>query len=172
MIMAAPEIHPPDSFHLRSAVGWLELGNPTEASEEIARISPQALNHPDVLEVRWQVCAATQSWDAALPVGEALVEIVPKRASSWIHRAYALRRAQNGGLEKAWEALLPAVKLFPKNHMIPYNLACYAAQFGRLDEAWDWLQKAIKAARDQAAIKQMALADHDLEPLWERIRQL
>ena len=166
------ELHPPDLFHLRAAVGWLELGNPSEAGEEIARISAESINHPDVLEARWQICAATQSWDGALPVAEQLVAIVPKRAAGWIHRAYTLRRATNGGLQKAWDALLPAAKLFPKSPLIAYNLACYAAQFGRVDEAWDWFNKALASAQDVNAIKQMALADSDLEPLWDRIRQL
>jgi hypothetical protein len=56
--------------------------------------------------------------------------------------------------------------------MIPYNLACYAAQFGRLEEAWQWLHKAMAAAGDTQHIKRMALADADLQKLWERIRGL
>src|SRR5215216_5542548 len=113
--MALAELNPPDIFHLRAAIGWLELGNPTEAGEEIARISSDAISHPDVLEVRWQICAATQSWDAATPVSEQLVSAAPERVSGWIHRAYAIRRASNGGLQKAWEALLPAASLFAKD---------------------------------------------------------
>src|SRR5205814_6637653 len=159
-------------FHLRAAIGWLELENPTEAGEEIARISPANVSHPDVLEVRWQICAASQSWDAALTIAEELAATSPKLVSGWLHRAYALRRATNGGLEKAWDALLPAAKLFPKDRLIRYNLACYAAQLGRLEEAWEWLQKAMKAARDAGPMKEMALADRDLEPLWERIEEL
>jgi Flp pilus assembly protein TadD len=170
--MPVAELNPSDIFHLRAAVGWLELGNPTEAGEEIARISSDAIAHPDVLEVRWQICAATQSWDAATPVGEQLVSAAPERVSGWIHRAYAIRRATHGGLQKAWEALLPAASLFPKDPLIAYNLACYAAQFGRLDDAWEWLTKALSLADDAQAMKEMALADHDLEPLWDRIRVL
>ena len=170
--MSATKLHGSDAFHVRAAIGWLELGNASEAGEELARVSAAAMEHPDVLEVRWQVCAATQSWDAALAVAERLVATRPKRASSWIHRAYALRRANSGNLQKAWDALLPAAKLFPKNPMILYNLACYAAQFGQLDNAWEWLRKAIKAAQNVETIKEMALADHDLEPLWEKIRGL
>src|SRR5437764_7816458 len=141
--MAIPKLHPPDTIHLRAAVGWLELGNASEAGEDIARISPGALEHPDVLEVRWAICAATQSWEAAAPISEQLVTKAPRRPQSWIHRAYALRRAGSGGLQKAWDALLPAASLFPKEPLIAYNLACYAAQFSRLDEAWEWFRRAI-----------------------------
>ena len=130
-----PELQPPDTHHLSAAIGWLELGNPAEAGEEIAKVSAPFLQHPDVLEARWQVCTAGQSWDAALAVAELLVRLAPERASGWIHRAYAARRAKGGGLQAAWEALRPAWEKFPKSEVIPYNLACYAAQASRLDEA-------------------------------------
>ena len=166
------KIEPPDSFHLKAAVGWLELGNPTEAGEELARLRPDLLEHPDVLEVRWSTCAAGGSWDAAVTVAGLLVSAVPERSSGWLHRAYALRRVHGGGLQLAWAALRPAFEKFPKDPIIPFNLACYAAQMARLDEAWEWLHKAMESAGDVEAIKKMALHDSDLEPLWERIRTM
>ena len=166
------KLEPPDTHHLKAAVGWLELGNHTEAGEEIARISPTNLKHPDVLEVRWAVCAAGNSWDAAEEVAQSLVAIAPERASGWVHRAYATRRAVNGGLALAEKLLIEAMQKFPKESVIPYNLACYAAQAGRLDTAWDWLHKAMEVEGDVKLIKQRALADTDLKPLWERIREL
>lgn len=165
-------IGPPDSHHLVAALGWLELGLPAEAGEEIARISAEKLDHPDVLELRWEVCAAGRRWDTGLQLAVRLLEVAPDRSSGWIHRAYALRRVPGSGLAQAWDALRPAYEKFPKVPIIPYNLACYAAQFGRLDEAWEWLQRAVAAAEgDQAGIRTMALADADLEALWPRIRE-
>jgi Flp pilus assembly protein TadD len=166
------DVPPPDHHHLSAAVGWLELGNPSEAGEEIARISPKLLEHPEVLDVRWQICAAGQRWDPALEVAELLMQKAPDQPSAWLHRAYALRRSRNGTLEKAWEALFPAAALFPKEPIIVYNLACYAAQLGRPEEAWEWLHKAMEAAGDVDAIKKMALADKDLEPIHSRLEKL
>lgn len=165
-------LQPPDTHHLSAALGWLELGNPVEAEAELGRLSPQGRDHPDALEVRWQVCAGLNRWDAALAVAARLLKKAPDRPSGWLHRAYAIRRASGGGLQQAWEALRPAFDKFPKLPVVPYNLACYAAQLGRLDEAWDWLQKAVQAAGAKDSIKSMALADPDLEPLWDRVRQL
>ena len=165
-------LEPPNTHHLRAAIGWIELGNHAEAGEEIARIPPEFVEHPDVLDVRWSICAAGRSWDAALAVAETLVRVAPERSSGWVHRAYALRRVRHGGLQLAWAALRPAFEKFPKEEVIPYNLACYAAQTGRLDAAWDWLHKAMEAAGDVQAIKERALADCDLQPLWQRIREL
>ena len=60
---------------------------------------------------------------------------------------------------------------FPKVPTIPYNLACYACQLGNLEEARQWLAKAIKI-RSTEEIKQMALADPDLQPMWDEIKKL
>ena len=172
MLNAVKNLEPPDTHHLKAAVGWLELGNHAEAGEEIARVSAANLNHPDVLEVRWAICAEGKSWAAAAEVAQALVTVAPERASGWVHRAYAVRRAVHGSLAQAEKLLLKALHNFPKESIIPYNLACYAAQRGRLDEAWDWLHKAMEVEGDVKTIKQRALGDTDLKPLWERIREL
>jgi tetratricopeptide (TPR) repeat protein len=162
----------PDTHHLSAAIGWLELGNPGEAGEEVAKISPHNLEHPEVLEVRWQICAALKSWEVALEIAEHLKHKAPDRDSAWLHHAYAWRRVKEGGLQKAWDALRPAHEKFPKSALIPFNLACYAAQLGRPEEAWEWLHKAMEAAKDVNTIKQMALADDDLRTLWDRIKEL
>jgi predicted Zn-dependent protease len=166
------DLQPPDTHFLLAAFGWLELGLPAEADRELKRISPPFQDQPDVLEARWQVCAALNDWEGALQVAESLAQKAPERDSGWIHRAYSLRRVKDGGLQAAWEALRPALEKFPKNPIVPYNLACYAAQAGRLDEAWEWLHKAMEVAGDVESIKKMALADDDLKALWERVREL
>ncbi len=165
-----PGLEPPDTFYLSAAVGWLELGNTMESEAEWARISPAQQGQPEVLEVRWQICAAAENWDKALAVATELLRLEPGKASSWIHHAYSLRRVSTGGLQAAFNALLPAFAQFPKEAIIPYNLACYTAQLNRLDEAWDWLGQAMKRSK-RSAIKQMALADADLEPLWPRLQK-
>ena len=82
-----------------------------------------------------------------------------------------MRRVPNGGLQKAWDALLPAFGKFPKEPTIPFNLSCYACQLRQLEVARDWLKRAV-AVGGKEKIKQMALKDSDLEPLWDEIRQL
>lgn len=166
------DLEPPNTHHVRAAIGWLELGSVADAGEEIARIGPEFLEHPDVLDVRWMVCAGGRSWDAALEVAETLVRVAPERSSGWVHRAYSLRRVRHGGLQMAWAALRPAYEKFPKEDIIPYNLACYAAQSGRLDAAWEWLHKAMEAAGDVKKIRDRAMADVDLQPIWDRVREL
>jgi tetratricopeptide (TPR) repeat protein len=171
MIPAMQNLEPPDTHFVSAAVGWLELGSPQDARSELERVSAAAKNHPDVLGVQWLIHAEEKDWAGALNVAGALLTVVPDNANGWLHRAYALRRVKDGGLQAAWDALRPAYEKFPKESTIPYNLSCYACQMGKLEEAREWLQKALKTG-DKDRIKRMALDDSDLEPLWEEIKRL
>lgn len=163
------KLEPPDNHYFSFAVGWLELGNTPEARRELTKLSPTAAQQPDVLELHWALAATERDWSVALQVAEQLVAAEPKRASGWLHRAYALRRVPGGGLSAAWDALLPAVKHFPKEATIPYNLACYACQLGQIDEARAWLGRA-RSIGNRDKIKSMALADEDLKAFWSEIK--
>jgi predicted Zn-dependent protease len=165
------KLEPPDTHYLFAAIGWLELGNPGEARAELAQVRPAQQEHPDVLEVRWSLSAEQGHWEEALQAAQALMRRAPKRSSGWLHQAYALRRVPDGSIQKAWEALLPAVAKFPKEPTISFNLSCYACQMRQLDAARDWLQRAVAIAGKEK-IHKMALRDSDLEPLWAEIRQL
>jgi tetratricopeptide (TPR) repeat protein len=168
--MRKPKLQPPDTHYLSAAVGWFELGSPKDAEEEVNRISAAGRQHPDVLEFLWVLAAEKKDWDACLEIARAIIRQDSKRSSGWIHQAYALRRVSGGGLKAAWDVLLSALALFPRNVTILYNLACYACQMGKLDTARQWLAHARKVS-SKDRIKSMALADSDLEPLWTEIRE-
>ena len=68
-------LEPPDSHHLLAAQGWLELGSPIEANEELEQIAPQLRAHPDVLEIRWQIYAKEKKWEACVDVAAAIVQL-------------------------------------------------------------------------------------------------
>jgi tetratricopeptide (TPR) repeat protein len=163
-------LEPPDTHYFAAALGWLELGNLTEARAELAQIGPVQQNLPDVLELRWLICAAEKNWEEGLKVSRTLLNCAPERVSGWLHQAYALRRVPEGTVRRAWEVLLPAFDRFPEEFLIPYNLACYACQMQDLETARLWLHRATKIC-GKAKIKQMALADADLEPLWAELGQ-
>lgn len=161
-------LEPPDSYYLSAAQGWLELGNASEAARELAAIRSPLCHHPDVLETRWVLNAQADNWDACLELARALVEHDPERAAGWIHQAYTLRRVKSGGLQAAWDALLPAAEKFAEEPTIPYNLSCYAAQLGRLEDARKWLHQALDRAHRTGELEHfqtMARQDPDLEPL-------
>jgi predicted Zn-dependent protease len=161
----------PDSHHLDAAIGWLGLNCIADARAELELISGANQNHPAVLEVRWSLSAHEKHWSDALQIAFVEMTHAPDEAAGWLHRAYALRRVDDGGLSKAWDALLPAAKKFPEEPVIAYNLSCYACQMQQLDIARHWLQRAVTAGKKEV-IKKMALADADLQPLWPEIKEL
>jgi predicted Zn-dependent protease len=163
-------LEPPDSHHLRAAIGWMELGNADAANEELERITPQRLRHPDVLEIRWHICALAKRWEAAAEAAAGLVQLDPERPDAWVHRSYALHELKR--TEEAFDQLLPVADRFAEVWTISYNLACYCAQLGRLPEARAWLRRTFAIAtktRTHKGLRLRALEDPDLEPLREEI---
>jgi len=119
--------------------------------------------------VRWIICAEEKQWEEGLRVAKVLLEKAPGRSSGWLHQAYALRRVPGGGLQQAWQALLPASDKFPRVEMIAYNLSCYACQMNETDTARLWLKRAFSIG-NRERIKERALEDSDLAPLWAEIK--
>jgi tetratricopeptide (TPR) repeat protein len=167
------KLEPPQVHYVSAAIGWLELGNLTEAKAELQRIELEYLSHPQVLELRWLICAEEQKWQDGLEIARALLQSAPESPAGWLHQAYALRRVPEGNVKQAWTALLPAFDKFPKEPIICYNLSCYACQMQQLEAARVWFKRAIVIGgrKGREKIKQMALEDSDLEPLWEEIKQ-
>lgn len=154
---------PPDSHHLLAAQGWIELGNYSEANEELEKISPPLRVHPDVLEIRCQVYSHAKKWDACVNVASALVKLAPERSSGWIQRSFDLHELKR--TQAAFDNLLPVAKKFPGLWVVPYNLACYCSQLGRVDDAKYWFKKAVLI--DDKAVQRAGIDDPDLKPLWD-----
>jgi tetratricopeptide (TPR) repeat protein len=169
--MHVKSLEPPDTFHLSAALGWLGLGNWQDAHEELAKISPDLGGHPDVLVVRVEIYSKAGKWELAAEIAGVLIQIRPNDPQCWISRAYATRRMPGGGIPQAREILSKAQPLFPKQPLIPYNLACYACQLGDHDEARKWLKLALDLG-DARQIKLLALNDPDLEPLRAEIAEI
>jgi|ERR1051326_365854 tetratricopeptide (TPR) repeat protein len=164
------KLEPPQVHYVSAAIGWLELGNLAEAKAELQRIEPEYLKYPEVLELRWLICAEEEKWQEGLEIARALLEGAPESPAGWLHQAYALRRVPEGSVKRAWTALLPAFDKFPKEPIICYNLSCYACQMRQLDAARVWFKRAMVIG-GKSKFKRMALEDSDLEPLWEEIKQ-
>jgi hypothetical protein len=155
-----------DKFRLEAAEGWLMLGNPVEANEELEQVSPEFRSHPATLAVRWQVYASAEWWEAAWIVSKVLCDVLPNSAEAWICQANTLRKYK--GVREALELLANNKRKFHGHPVVLYNLACYAAQVSRFDDAGRWLTEAFKA-EDGIALKVAAVYDPDLRPLWEQV---
>ena len=169
-------LEPADLHRLRAAQGWLELGLPRDAARELQAIQGAALLHASTLDMRWAVAAALTDWSEAHGVGETSVQQHPRHEWGWSNRSYAARRMPGGGLVLAQQQLSPALSLFPKSSLIPYNLACYACQLGDIEEAMRCFSIAEtrhgKSPKKTECIRTRALEDADLAPVHDWIRNL
>jgi tetratricopeptide (TPR) repeat protein len=162
-------LEPPDSLHLQAAQGWIELGSHIEADAELENITPQLRAHPHVLMVRWTVFAAAQKWELSVEVARTIAQVLPDSPFGWVHWAYSLHELKR--TEEARSVLLPVLDRFPTEHVLRYNLACYECQLGNLKQAWQWLEEAIDLAGAED-VRQQALDDPDLKPLWNDIGEI
>ncbi|HEX3627154.1 MAG TPA: tetratricopeptide repeat protein [Verrucomicrobiae bacterium] len=154
-----------DFRHLRAAEGWLELGDSASAGDELKEITPEEQTHPAVLGVRYAIHAKRGEWDMATEMAEELATALPDVAGSWINLAYATRRKTGGSIPAAKTILAAAEPLFPREYLIPFNLACYCSQLREFEQAELWLKKAAEI--DEKTVRKMATDDPDLKPLWE-----
>lgn len=174
--------------HLEEVCGWLWLGNATEAAAELDRISPELRDHPCVLLGRIEIARLLKDWPAAESVALRLSDLHPDVPDGWINLAYARRRIPGGGVKSAYDTLVPMGDEFPEEPMVPFNLACYACQLNELGVARAWFQKAFRCGEkkivialaqfrealgfgETKTIREMALLETDLEPLWPWIRE-
>ena len=111
------------------------------------------------------VCANLEKWPDALGIANAIVKESPDWTNGWIYKASSLN--EMGRFQEAYETLSQAAANFPTDEIIPYDLACVCCALKRFDEARTWLGRAVGAGGKE--IKQRALDDPDLEPLWKSI---
>jgi predicted Zn-dependent protease len=102
---------------MQAALGWLELGNPLEAKEELEQITPQLRVHPDVLRVRVEIYSGAKKWDYAAEVANALCRMVPDDAFGFVRFAFALHELKR--TQEAYDVLLPIADKFPELWVIP-----------------------------------------------------
>ena len=151
---------------LRAVEGYLELGLPEEAREELAAVAPEHGAEQRVLTLRVFVYQALSDWPQMATAAAALCQACPEEAQWQISFAYATRRAHN--IEAARAVLRAAQGRFPEEALIPYNLACYECQLGRLEEARGYLREAFRL---EQACREMALRDADLTPLYGELKR-
>ena len=150
----------PYKRHLQAAVGFLELGMPLDANEEIEAIEPEMKTFSEVLTVRVEIFCALGKWELMEIVARQLTNQQPDEPQGFISLAFATRRAI--GLQEALAVLAQVANRFPTCATILYNLACYAAQLGHLQVARNRLAEAVTL---EPAFRKMALEDPDLTVL-------
>ncbi|MBM3840460.1 MAG: hypothetical protein FJ398_21345 [Verrucomicrobia bacterium] len=157
---------PHAATHIQAAQEFLKKGDHAGAEQALKQTSPEFLDHPDALEVRWELAAHAGNWDSALALSKALCQLTPESEYAWLGQACSLHEL--GRKQEAFDTLVAAFQKVPKSPMIAYNLACGACRLKRPADGWQWLTKAIELG-GRAEVKLMALDEPDLAPLLDQI---
>jgi hypothetical protein len=164
--MNAPPLSPDEllslSKRLEAAHGYLGLGMHMEAWNELEGIDPEKRALPEVLNVRVEVCRGLEKWEMMAEIAGHLLKAEPEDPGHQIDLAFAIRRVH--GEDEAAAVLVQARQIFPKEPLLPYNLACYRAVRGRVAEAKQLLAEAFSL---DVSLRETSLDDPDLVGVWD-----
>ena len=157
-----------ETRHLQAAEGWLELGLYEDAIRELEQLQPPADQCPQALLLKTAAFYAASKWQLCLDAALQLIQAEPELGTAYVNASIALYRLHR--TQDAWNLLHPVLEKLNATWLIPYNLACYAAQLGQPEEAFRMY--ALALGRGEAAlVKEQALRDPDLKPIWGAIKE-
>ena len=142
---------------LRAASGWLELGLPDDALQELRGLPHDQQAHPHVLKLKLHAQMECAAWNAAADTARLLCAKAPGVPDFFLSAAYCLH--ETGDTLAARNQLLRGPKALFEMAVFHYNLACYLWTLGQQTSARSHLSQAI--AMD-ASYRSEALADRDL----------
>ncbi len=157
----------PDCFHAESAEAWLALGLPEESLIELDKIQPEYQMHPLVIQFRSRSCRRTRRFDQALTLARQLKAISPDDYWGYFSENLCLRDMHR--LNEAYQVLKEAVKHFPENDLLWYNLACDACLLGCHDEALKCFRMSLQLHKRNQAGWDSILSDSDLAAIRPKI---
>ena len=154
-----------ERVHLLAAESWLEMDNWALAKQELSWISHGKQVHPEVLRVRYDLCAQAQQWEQAASLAQSMCQVMAGSSSGWSRLAEALHRMNR--TQQAREVLASVIDKFPDESWLHYKLACYTCQLGDLKAAWEWLEKALRLDRS-GDIRRLVQGDADLRLIRQK----
>ncbi len=149
---------------ITAAQGYIELGMPLEANEELEQIDADQRSHTEVLALRVKIYLALKKWDLMQTVAKRLSLIEPDDPQWTVSWAYATRRAES--MEAARIILVNAVERLPNVAIFHYNLACYECLLGNLETAKSRLKRTFDL---EPRYRLKALEDEDLKAVWDSL---
>jgi hypothetical protein len=144
---------------LRQTYGWLELGCPNEAFEELESLPDSLHSTREVLKLKCDILSVGHNW-AELRVLSATsamyYPLEPAFAETW-----AWAEHKQGHTADAYVILSQAAERFQKTWRTAYFLACFSYALRRVKEATEWLGLAFLLHSSPAQLRLRALREED-----------
>lgn len=157
-----PRTHSAETHRsLDAADGYLFLGMPKEALEEIEAVQETERELSTVMLARIRVLLHLKQWKRAETLSARGGDLFPEEEEFTVQRVFALHQLSRG--EEAFKVLLAAPEWIRRTGILHYNLACYEARLGDLNTARRCIDAAIEI---NSAMSKNARNDPDLAALW------
>lgn len=127
---------------IRAASGWLELGMPEDALEELNGLSGQDSEESKVLELKLAAQMAKEDWKNAAETAMALCSQSVDEPEFFLSAAYCLHETGETAEAKNWLQRGPDV--LSEMPVFHYNMACYLWTLGEKERARNHLSKAVE----------------------------
>ena len=161
------QLNTTDRMHVHAADCWISVGNLDQARNELAAVASGIGDHPDVLQVRWHLCAQARQWDACEEIARNLTQLAPDRVTGWLQLAQSLRRLNR--FKAAAESVRSGLESCGEKPALVLSLACCEARSGRMKRAVECLRQALALAGDWQARNRLlfrAFEETDLDSVW------
>jgi tetratricopeptide (TPR) repeat protein len=142
---------------IRAASGWLELGMPADALNEIQNLPEDQLGEKPVLELRLAAEMALQKWMEAAETAKLLCMEAVDEPDFFLSAAFCLHEL--GETEQARKWLLRGPDVLSEMAVFHYNMACYLWTLGDKERAHNHLAKAFEM---DESFRESARHDKDL----------
>ena len=145
----------------RQAEGYLELGMPQQALDNLGRLGGVENLGPRGLFLRGEALRELQRYGEALATLKKAADAMPGVVDVLLSLAWCYKRT--GRVDAAIESMEQALEMEPDRALLHYNLACYLSLAGNKTRALTHLSRAFELESEYRALV-------DSEPDFDPIR--
>ena len=150
-----------DQLHLNTAAGFLQIGEPMDAWNELEEITPLNRGKTEVIVVRLAVCRALGQWELAEVIARTLIKREPENIMHVVALAEVMGKRE--GPVAAAAVYEFAVDRFPDFSLLRVSLAVELIKAGQVEDAKRVLKEAFGLYPDL----RLAALDHPgLSAIW------
>jgi tetratricopeptide (TPR) repeat protein len=142
---------------IRAASGWLELGMPADALNELKNLPKESSEERVVLELRLAAEMALQNWKHGAETAKLLCMEAVDEPDFFLSAAFCLHEL--GETDEARKWLLRGPEVLSEMAVYHYNMACYLWTLGEKERAHNHLTQAFEM---DDSFKEAARHDKDL----------
>jgi hypothetical protein len=150
-----------DQLHLNTAAGFLQIGEPMDAWNELEMITPLNRAKTEVLTVRLAVCRALKMWELAEEIARTLIRREPHNVMHVVALAEVMGKRE--GPVAAAAVYEFAIDRFPDFAPLRVSLAVELVKAGQIEDA----KRVVKKACEPDPDLRLVVLDHPgLEAIW------